>query len=102
MSLFDPNLVYPSDENGEYMNLEGDVVEVVDKGHEWLVRILVPGEGILNVWTDMPPIATAAHEIHESWSGYKAGIKIYKTTGRGPQGEDNSLMWWKAPTEVES
>lgn len=84
--LFDPNLVYPSDEVGPHVDLEGIVIGVGVQfypEYSWdEVPVLVKTEyGNFTGYTSRPPKA-----------GYRATIRVYNSGG-GWYPDDRIIGW---------
>ena len=84
--LFDPNLVYPADEGGRFVDLIGTVIEVDNTHHdsfEWEeIKVVVQTEqGTYEGYTPRPPKV-----------GYQATIRVYDAGGGWYP--DNRIVGW--------
>ena len=91
--LFEPDVVYPRDDTGCYIELEGEVIEVDDESLselECVYEVKVRTEkGDFSGWTDGPP------NIKPPAVGYRARIRIYNSGGGWYP--DDKIVFWSAP-----
>lgn len=81
--LFDPDFVYPSDEMGPYVDLEGTVIGVSEFGS---VKVAVPEHGEFTGYNE------AMFEKIQAKAGDKVTIRVYDAGGGWYP--DNKIVSW--------
>lgn len=88
--LFPSGFVFPSDRNGEYQDLEGDVIEVGEPmpGSLICIRVKVHTEkGDFDGYAEYPPTCTFTPQV-----GHHAVIRVYNSGG-GSYPDDKITSW---------
>ena len=87
--LWQKGVIYPSDEVGEYVELEGTIVEIDDPmGDTVAMKVSVPGRG---VWTVFDYLTHYMPKV-----GYDATIRTYRWGG-GWYPDDRLMSWRSHP-----